>query len=475
MSRTRRFLIPVSFSASSVLQLSGAFAAFLAGYVLPLTFPELGESTGTILNVLGGILLFTGIVNLLFGRQFAKLVEYVGMRSRVLLPREGLVYLGVMLMLAVGALLGHSNMLLLVFGMMAGPFVLNGWVVILMLHRVSVERCLPMSAVDGEVFSVQLTLRNDKSMISSRLVELRDVVEGGRMRQEAEVTFVRVPPRSARSGSYQLRICGRGVYRFGPIRVSSRFPLGIGERGTTFNERAELYVHPAIGRLLPEWLRREQELSESTNRQRARVGVFDDDFHRVREFRAGDNPRSVHWRSSARHGQLMVKEYEQRREADLTVLLDLFQTTEFSEMEAELAVSLAATLCAQQTQRAASGHYRLIIAGRDFQDICSSGAARFRELALNALAVCVPSAKADLKRMLNELAGSAVSVSERFVMITPRMAEARRYLKMISFEQDPRLAGLSNRMSCVTASRNELLKVFLPPENLVTDESVMAS
>ncbi len=469
MVDSQRRVIPVSFSASSILQLSGAFAAFLAAYVLPASFPELGESTTKILNVLGGILLAVGIANLILGRQIGRLIEIVGMRSRVLVPREGLVYLGMMLMLAVGALLGHSNMLLLVFGMMAGPFVLNGWVVISMLHRVSVSRLLPLSATDGEVFSVQLILQNDKSLLSSRLIEVRDVVEGLRMRQEAEVTFVRVPPLSARSGSYQLRICGRGIYRFGPIRISSRFPLGIGERGTTFSQRGELCVHPASGRLLPEWLRREHELSESMNRQQARVGVFDDDFHRVREFRTGDNPRAIHWRSTARRGQLMVKEHQQRREADLTVLLDLFLTANFTDSVVELAVSLAATICTQQTHRASSGHYRLLIAGKEFEDIRSSGASRFRELALNALAVCQPSPKASLKSMVNQLINTAASASERFVMITPRPAEATRYLNLIAADQELRSVSLLNRMTMVVATEAEMLKIFVPPTSLIAD------
>lgn len=463
MSLPRKPLLPAAFGVTFVLQLLGAIAAFLAAQVLPLNFPELAGSTTTILNTLGGILLGIAAVNLLFGHRIARLLQHLGIRSRVLLPREGLVYLGVMLILAVGALLGHSNMLLLVFGLMAGPFVLNGWVVISMLHRVSVSRQLPLAATDGAPFSVELTLRNDKSMLASRLIEVRDVIEGQRVRQEAEVTFVHVAPRSARSGTYQLRIIGRGVYRFGPVRISSRFPLGIGERGTTANLRAELYVHPASGRLLPDWLRRERELSESLNPSHARIGVFDDDFHRVREFRSGDNPRSIHWRTSARKGELMVREFEQRREADLIVLLDLKEQPDFGAEEVEMAVSLAATICIEQTRHTAAGQYRLLISGKEPQDIHCSGGSRFRDAALNALAICQPSVKASLIAMVSAVSGTAATASERLILITPRPDEARRILAVADSERE--LRSLHSHTTLIPATTAEMLRVFVPPRH----------
>ena len=166
----------------------------------------------------------------------------------------------------------------------------------------------------------------------------------------------------------------------------------------------------------------------------------------------------------------MVKEHQQRREADLTVLLDLFLTAESSDSVVELAVSLAATICTQQTHRASSGHYRLLIGGKEFQDIRSSGASRFRELALNALAVCQPSPKASLKNIVNELVNTAASASERFVMITPREAEASRYLNLIAADQELRSVSLLNRMTMVVATESEMLKVFVPPASLRSDQ-----
>ncbi len=62
--------------------------------------------------------------------------------------------------------------------MMAGPFVFNGWVVVAMLSRITVSRTSPPTAQAGTWFSVEITLRNSKKFLSSRLVEVRDLVEG---------------------------------------------------------------------------------------------------------------------------------------------------------------------------------------------------------------------------------------------------------------------------------------------------------
>ncbi len=63
----------------------------------------------------------------------------------------------------------------------------------------------------------------------------------------------------------------------------------------------------------------------------------------------------------------MVKEHEQHREADLIVLLDLCSSRDFPEPLQERAISLAATICVEQTRQTSSGRYRLMIAGKNLQ------------------------------------------------------------------------------------------------------------
>lgn len=473
----RKSLIPAAFGASQIVQLLASAAALLAAFVVPLSFPEF-EGTQIIFFGLSGLFFTMAAISIVFRRLIARISQRIGIHSRMLLPREGVVYLAMMLVVAVGALTGGNpdtgNMLLLVFGMMAGPFVLNGWVVVAMLARVHVARTHPSTAPAGAFFSVEISLRNDKPFLSSRLVEVRDVIEGRQLHEEPSVTFVRVGPGEERSGFYELCIARRGVYRLGPLRISSRFPLGIGERGHTIASPSEIIVHPAIGRLLPGWKRRERELAESSSRANARLGIFDDDFHSIREYRPGDNSRSIHWRSSARHGQVMVKEHQQHREADLIVLLDFCSTADFTESLQETAVSLVATLCIEQTRHTSLGTYRLAIAGREQQFIEVTGAARFRDAALRALAVCEVAPQAPLKEMLQSVCQGPVSSSSRFILLTPRPEIAAAFSETIAREAVKNELQLTSRMLIFNCSRENFADVFAPPEEVVTPVSTNA-
>ena len=456
----KRTLVPISFSASNVLQFLAAMACFLAAFVLPINFADFEGALKYLLLALGVGSLVVMTLSMLFRPWLTVIAQKIGFRSRMLLPREGIVYLGIMLIIAIAALTGGNpdtgNMLLLIFGMMAGPFVLNGWVVVAMLARVNVSRCLPVSVSAGTWFSVEIRMKNEKRLLSSRLVEVRDVIQGKNIRDEGKVVFVRVAPREQRSAHYDICISDRGLYQFGPLRLSSRFPLGIGERGHVVTARDEVIVYPKTGRLLPAWKRRERELAESTSRANARVGLFDDEFHGIREYRSGDNPRAIHWRSSARRGHFMVKEHEQHREADLIVLLDLCSSSEFSKPLQERTISLAATICIEQTRQSSSGRYRLMIAGRDLQAVECSGARSFRDAALKELAVCEPSPKAELASMLLAVCQSYQAPNSRFVLITPRPESARLLADSIAHENLRHEQQFIGRLMIVKADEQTL-------------------
>lgn len=301
-------------------------------------------------GVIGGLLILSGLRHVLIPNlgEFERALMSRVSRHRVMLPRQGIVYLVMMVVLATGSLLGHSNMLMLVFAMMAGPFVLNGWIVFTMLKRTEIERHLPDRLMVGQTGTVEIDLHNHKRVMSSRLMLAED-----RLRNEDEsltghVLFVRVPPRSTRAGRYTIRPMQRGHYTFGPLLLMSSFPLGLGQRGMLFPKQERVLVHPRVGLLSRQWKRQQLDAALLVQQPRHRQGTYDDEFHRIREFREGDNPRRIHWRSSARRSELMVKEFHQNREYDLSVLLDLWAPSlprRVDRERVELAVSFAASVC----------------------------------------------------------------------------------------------------------------------------------
>lgn len=452
-------------SAGALTQLLAAVACFLGAFVLPNTFREFRGMSGQVLVVLGVVMLCLGLVNVFFGRQIGRLMSRAGKRSRVVIPREGIGFLAIMLTLAVGALMGHRNMPLLVFGMMAGPFVLNGAIVYRMLKGVHVERRAPRRAVAGEFVGVELQVANDKKFMASHMLEVRDRITGEQLTarrrdDEGTVTFVRVPGKEKRVGRYQIRFADRGRYRLGPIRISSRFPMGIGERGQLFQDTTDLIVHPQLGILLPRWVQQQKELSESNERRHSRPGFFDDEFHRIREYRSGDNPRSIHWRTTARRGELMIREHEQNRQSDSLIILDLPDLKAWSNEESELAISFAATICVEQTHASSGSRYLLALATKQPQVISSRSPAGFREEALDALAMCTRSQRASLDDVLTAVMLGHDLLDERLIIITPRPDEATAAVDRITALLSRESFSAATQVSIMKATRQGLSEFF---------------
>src|SRR5262249_45521442 len=103
-------------------------------------------------------------------------------------------------------------------------------------------------------------------------------------------------------------------YALEPIRAVSGYPFGLVERSALLGQGEDLVVLPRLGRIHAGNLRR--FLSEATGgqgRQRRHPRlqpVLAAEFHGIRPYQHGDSPRWIHWRTSARRGELMVREFE---------------------------------------------------------------------------------------------------------------------------------------------------------------------
>jgi uncharacterized protein (DUF58 family) len=270
-------------------------------------------------------------------------------RHRAGWPVEGRVYLLITVVVFIGALIGRSNPLLLVFSMLAGPYVINAWISFLSLKGVSVVRSAPPRVMAGEPTSVELCLGNTKRWLSAWGIILRDTISDGNERLEAEVLVPRVPPRSERRANYRLRLMHRGRYQLGPLKINTRFPLGLVERGLTVAGTDTILVYPRIGRLTASWSQHLLLATELVPEMAPRSGPFNDEYHQLREYRLGDDPRAIHWPTSARRNELMVREFRESRDRHLVVLLDPWAPDRAAEPDlerVELAISLAATICA---------------------------------------------------------------------------------------------------------------------------------
>jgi len=279
-------------------------------------------------------------------------------QHRTVICREGWGFLLLLAFVFTWALLLEINLMLIVAGMLCGPVLLGWRLATTTLRDVSVRRRVPRAVYAGETVPIGLELRNQHKRAGNWAVVVQDHVclensQPGDNQLRPAVLFPCLPAGESRRRTYRAQLPQRGQYCFGPVDVSTRFPFGLFRRTITLGTRDTLTVLPRLGRLTSMWAMHHHEVVEGTHggqRSTRAPGEFFD----VREWQAGDSVRWVHWRSSARHGELVVRQFEQTHHRDVTVLVDLRQPLEpdTEDLEnVELAVSFAATVVVDLCRR----------------------------------------------------------------------------------------------------------------------------
>jgi uncharacterized protein (DUF58 family) len=177
----------------------------------------------------------------------------------------------------------------------------------------------------------------------------------------------------------------RAVISVGPATSVQADPLGVLRREVVTSEPLELFVHPAIVALptMSAGLLRDLEGQETKT-----LSASDLAFHTLRDYAPGDDRRYVHWRSSAKAGKLLVRQFLDTRRSRVTIAVDADVASYRDEDEFELGMSVAASLgvrCLQDgldVTCVAGGHASTPSATRTLLDIISRGQISDRALGL---------------------------------------------------------------------------------------------
>ncbi|MGW1195386.1 DUF58 domain-containing protein [Streptomyces sp. NPDC002536] len=186
-------------------------------------------------------------------------------------------------------------------------------------HRVTGSRALSPARVSAAQ-DARVRLRVDNvSRLPTGVLLLQDRVPyvlGPRPR----FVLDRIEPGGRREVSYRVRAELRGRYPMGPLQLRLSDPFGMCELTRGFGMYDTLTVVPRVDPLPPVRLGGEAT-GYGDGRLRSLALAGEDDVL-PRGYRHGDDLRRVHWRSTARHGELMVRREEQPQRAHATVLLD---------------------------------------------------------------------------------------------------------------------------------------------------------
>jgi uncharacterized protein (DUF58 family) len=148
----------------------------------------------------------------------------------------------------------------------------------------------------------------------------------------------------------------RGLHRLQPIDIKTAFPFGLIEATRRSQCTRDILFYPHIGHIDEDTLRRSSG-GEARWLQDLRRIDQEGEFRSLREYRPGDNPKRIHWPTSARLQKLYVREFERREMHSVLVLLDSSRAADGASESAgwreryERAVSFVATLAWLLNQR----------------------------------------------------------------------------------------------------------------------------
>ena len=254
---------------------------------------------------------------------------------------------------ALGALSGWGWSLVAVFVFGALAAWLLGWqelIVFAVGAAVLLISAVPW-VLRGRSIGIDLSLSAPRVAVGSPAQALLRIRRSGRfaLPNAVELELAGVPvtialPRLARGERHDIRLpidtSKRGRVDVGPVYLSHTDPLGILERRTRLSGQQTLMVHPRTVRIPAASSGLVRDLEGEAAQDLAPDDVA---FHSLRDYQPGDDPRIVHWRTSAKHGTLLVRQFEPSRRSDTSIC---FTSTplEVSAEDFELALSIVATI-----------------------------------------------------------------------------------------------------------------------------------
>lgn len=296
------------------------------------------------------------------------------------LTKEGVHFVGVLLFIFFGAVLRDINLLILLAGSMIGLLVLQWRFNSRTLVGLKATRRVASTTAVGRETDVALSIFNPKRWLGSWLVLVEDplirqlpTVE--KIAQKGSAIVDEVRPQGISFCRYQLNFGKRGRYQIGPSTISTRFPIGLGRGWRTLDNATNIVVHPREGKLTPLAKRLFQQDLHGHTQASAKSGTNEAEFYGLRGWTTGDSKRWIHWRTTARLGELSVRQFERQEHRQVCVLLDLFRSSGAEgdanlERLCETAIEFVATLASSAVMR---HHDKLAVAISARRNYSSAG------------------------------------------------------------------------------------------------------
>ena len=266
---------------------------------------------------------------------------------RLRFTREGRVI--VLLSVGVGfaAINTGNNLLYLLLGWLLSFIIASGILSEMTLKRLTVDRRPPPRVFAGEPFLMEVVIENGKPNRASFSIEVEDLV--GTTPLDKRCYFLKIPAGKSQRTSYRHTFIKRGLYTLTGYRLATKFPFALFRKSRDVDAPLEVLVYPARV-AVPRPTPRTTSRGEATANRLGRRG----EFFGLREHRASDDRRDVHWKSSARTGRLLVREYEDELARKVVIGVDTALPADVREAITDGALTPAAEAQVAAIERAIS-------------------------------------------------------------------------------------------------------------------------
>lgn len=236
-----------------------------------------------------------------------------------------------------------NNLLYLLEAMLLGLIVVSGLLSEMSMRGLGLSLRIPEEVFAGRAALFAVVVVNGKRHLPSYSLALAAPGHG-----EIARYLPRLRAREERLVAWEATFPSRGRQRLPALRVTTRFPFGLFSKSAPVAVDAEILVYPAI-RPVPTDAWRRAHGAVFTSPRRAGRGHG---LRNLREYRAGDDPRLIHWRLSAKRRALVVRELEEETAHDARLVL--VGTGARSAERRERALSEAASLARALVRAGAS-------------------------------------------------------------------------------------------------------------------------
>ncbi len=269
----------------------------------------------------------------------ARLRRWLRPPRRLEFTRDGKYFVGITVGVGFAAINTGNNLLYLLLGMMLSLIIASGVLSEMSLRDVTVARTPPDSLYAERPFLMGIGLYNKKPRLPSFSIEVEDLVAGKPL--DKKCYFLKLPSLRSQSTSYRHTFPRRGRYTFSAFRLSTKFPFALFRKSRLIDADTTVLVYPAVRPVPLMAERRAHHLGDNMPLPRGRRG----EFHGLREFRDGDDPRDIHWRSTARRGRRLVREHDDEASRRVAIFLDNVRPAG-DEAVADDLIEKAVSLCA---------------------------------------------------------------------------------------------------------------------------------